>query len=736
MRRCLALLAVFGILSSPVGVRAENPFDFPSAPPSGSTRRTAQVFSKDAASTADQSAADVDELRTQFRRSTPGAAKPPVLKNFSSELFGPRSSGPATETASGPTSEFRDRGGDLSEPLPPAPLPQQQATAGSPEDSVQRFERLLHTSQSPTAPRENASAPTSAPVASSLRDVLVSKDVVEAQRLTDAQTLEDAQPVLELGFSTSTHRLMEPIPTQAAASAPKPQLQESAATGGNSNLTAWGDEASPLDAEETSSVVRDRSTSPSDESSTLMTASAEFVADDDRSADEAPSLSTEWKMLTPLNVGQDCDCELIVRNTGGSTAKHVALEAELPPTVHIGFVDPQPESEQGTLAWRIETLAPGESQTIRMILVPHEAGSVVALASVRYTATSQESFTVSRPMLQIAVAGPDKVNVGEPAPQTVTVTNPGSGVAANVKLEAAIPEGLEHSRGKRLLMDIGSLNPGESRTVRLALAAVTGGEHILQVAARADSNLVKTASAEVHVVAPSLTTTIDGPSLRYLGREATYRLSVRNDGNVSSDNVRLMHKVPEGFEFIRADRGAQFDDSSRVLSWFVGRLEAAEVLELNVTLNPSQIGEFNHLVRAISEHGTRSDVQLTTRVAGVATLAMDVTDVDDPVEVGGETAYEIRITNDGTAPAHQIGLVCELPEGTSFRKAAGPADHRASGNLVTFASLPELKAGESLMYRVHVVSTAPGDVRFRCRLTSESVGEPLTTEELTRFYGE
>jgi uncharacterized repeat protein (TIGR01451 family) len=123
-------------------------------------------------------------------------------------------------------------------------------------------------------------------------------------------------------------------------------------------------------------------------------------------------------------------------------------------------------------------------------------------------------------------------------------------------------------------------------------------------------------------------------------------------------------------------------------------------------------------------------------VEGTASLVLKVADLEDPVEVGSQTAYEITITNEGTASAHQVGLACEIPTGLSLVDATGPSDHRVQAEMIGFRPIDELPAGKSLTFHVHVMGNAAGDQRFRCRLTSESLSQPLFTEELTKFYGE
>jgi uncharacterized repeat protein (TIGR01451 family) len=457
------------------------------------------------------------------------------------------------------------------------------------------------------------------------------------------------------------------------------------------------------------------------------------AADEDGSP---AAVQSTWKLLDPLNVGQQCRAELVVTNTGSAPAERISLEVRVPETVRVVTASPEPVEQVAFLGWKIPQLAGGESQAIQVVFVTSQAGPLDLATYVRHTSARVDAYTVTEPKLELALSGPEQVQVGEPASQTLVVKNPGTGTATNVTIDALIPSGLEHATGEHLQMDIGSLNPGEVRSVRLVMAAVSGGSHIVQVEARADAGIVRTAAAEVNVIAPSLRTAIAGPSLRYLGREAEYTIRVLNDGSASTDFVQVNHRIPEGFEFVRANRGATFDANTRVLNWYVGRLESGESLDLSLALLPKVAGEYTHLVRATSETGAQADAQVNTRVQGAASLVLKVTDLDDPVEVETETAYEVTITNEGTASAHDVGLTCELPQGVAFLKAEGPSENRLQDGFVGFRPVTELAPGESLTFRVFVKGSVAGDKRFRCRLSSEALQQPLFAEELTKFYSE
>lgn len=455
-----------------------------------------------------------------------------------------------------------------------------------------------------------------------------------------------------------------------------------------------------------------------------------------RSGPQAPTVSVEWVTRSGINVGQECDCDLVVKNTGIIPATHVEVSAQFPATVRLTTVEPAPHEADGHLQWRFAELQPGQEQIIRIKLIPTERGTINTQADVRFSGKAVTSLTVAEPLLEVTCEGSNRVLVGEPASQTVLIKNPGNGIATNVQIEAIIPDGLEHARGSRLIMDVGSLNPGETRSVRLALAAVKGGKQVVQVQSRADGDLVRNTQSEVFVVAPSLVAEIEGPGLRFLGRNATYVLRVRNDGEINVENVRVMHKVPEGFEVIDSDRGAQFDRPNRLCNWFVGRLAAGATAEMRVTMRADRIGNFTHFVRATSEHGAISDSQFSTQVEGSAALVLEIRDLDDPVEVGSETAYEIVVKNEGSAPARNVSLACEIPAGIDVLKAQGPVDSIKQRDLVTFNPVLELAPGNSITYRVHVRGNVTGHHRVRARLSSEGTPEPLTADELTKFYGE
>lgn len=452
--------------------------------------------------------------------------------------------------------------------------------------------------------------------------------------------------------------------------------------------------------------------------------------------ENSPRLTVRWVKRSDINVGQPCECDLIVKNHGLMPANDVAVEAHFPKSVRLTNAEPAPAEVTEHLTWTFPALKAGEEKSIHISMVPSVKGELATTAHVRFSGVANGVFQVEEPMLAVLVKGPKEVLVGDPASHIIVVSNPGTGVANGVTVEAIIPKGLEHPRGERLSMEVGSLGPGESRTVRLALSAVQGGQHQIQVVAKADSELTQTAMAEVLVVAPSIKLNLEGPGMRYIGRNASYVLSALNDGAAPSNNVRVMHKIPEGFKFVKADKGGKLDESTQMVSWFVGRLEPGQQSQVRVELAPTTLGTFKHMAGVVSEQGAKSQAECETIVDGTAALQVEVVEQADPVEVGAETVYEIRLKNAGSKAAQNVGISCEMAAAVQLVTAKGPTEFLAENGLVVFKSLPTIAAGKTVTYKVHVKGTAEGNHRFRVRLASDSITEPLISEELTKFYGE
>jgi len=637
-------------------------------------------------------------------RSVP-TAKIPAVKNYHKELFGTEPPLPVV----------------VRRYLSPASQPQGQSAAASPERPLTPAR-----SAQPTAapPRQNPS----------LSRIQQASHKEAPLTLNPAQRVKPASPGNVAQISETPSQRV--VPADYTASDSRQPIQQVTVQQAASPLAADLDRAlaappqsAPRGITEISHTLHPAPVHQPVEGATMK---RHFVTN---VSNGSPKIETMWRKKSDINVGQECHLQLIVKNTGDAKAALVEIAAEFPETVQLVSASPKPFAD-GT--WKIPEMVAGKEHRIDVTLIPLRRGEIAANANVRYTSAATSVFSVEEPMLALAVKGPEKVALGEPASHLVTISNPGTGVAHDVSVMVSVPEGLQHaSRRNRLMMDLGSLSPGEKRNVRLSLTAIGGGDQSIVVDAKGAGKLAKQAKSLVQVLAPELAIAVKGPGLRYLGRDARYSVSVSNHGAATTDNVRAMYAVPEGFEFQSASRGVKYDEKTRIVSWFVGSVKSKESVDLSLKLKPAQIGRFAHAARVVSEHGDIAEAQSEPRLEGSASLVLKVADLDDPVEIGRETAYEISVHNDGSKEAQNVGLSIELPVGVKLVDVKGPSAHSAQpGGLVIFKPLAIIPPGKTATWRVFIQGTEEGNQRLRARLTSDSIQEPLTIEELTRFYAE
>src|SRR5262249_9366740 len=109
-------------------------------------------------------------------------------------------------------------------------------------------------------------------------------------------------------------------------------------------------------------------------------------------------------------------------------------------------------------------------------------------------------------------------------------------------------------------------------------------------------------------------------------------------------------------------------------------------------------------------------------------------DVDEVIEVGSETTYEIRVTNTGTKAATNVRITALMPPGMAAVNGEGPTRAGGDATQVTFEPLARLNPQEEVLYKVQVQGKQPGDHIVRVQLSSDEWPTPVTREESTRVY--
>jgi uncharacterized repeat protein (TIGR01451 family) len=450
-----------------------------------------------------------------------------------------------------------------------------------------------------------------------------------------------------------------------------------------------------------------------------------------------PSVMIEWQGPSAAKVGQAGDYSLIVRNTSGTPVHDVIVRVRIPAGLQVQSTEPRAGMENNVLVWDLGVLVARQDKTLNMKLLAATKGDLMPQAKISFSGSSSMRIRAREPKLIFKASAPEKVLVGDTVAFTLTASNPGDCPADQVKIQAVLSDGLDHPRGNKVDFDIGNLGAGESRSVQLLCATRNSGAQKCEALASSDGGAIKAAdSASVNVMKPYLDVALEGPGLRYLDRKALYTLKITNPGDAPATNVTVSHIVPAGFKVLAASDGGRHDYSTRTVSWFLGEVAPGKTREVKLEVQAINVGEHKHHVTAVGARGLKAETEKVTKVEGLSALLVEMVDTEDPIEVGAETTYEIRITNTGSKTENDIKLIATVPDKMEFKSAAGPVRFHPDGHMVVFDSLDKLAPRADAIFRVVCRGKEPGVVKFAIRVTSANLSEGVLKEESTRIYSD
>lgn len=452
---------------------------------------------------------------------------------------------------------------------------------------------------------------------------------------------------------------------------------------------------------------------------------------------QAPQLTIQKIAPSEVQVGRPATFQIRLKNTGPVPANNVELRDVVPKGARLMDTSPRANpGVRGELVWQLGSLKPGDEVSVEVQLMPIEEGEIGSMATVSFSADASARTIATKPQLALKLVAPAKVLIGEEVTMGITVTNSGSGIARRVVLDERVPPGLQHAAGPELEYEIGDLKPGESKQVELKLTAVQAGPVTNVLVARADANVRTEDRWDLEVLSPQLELAVEGPKRRFLDREASYVVSVANPGTASAKHVELTAQLPPGLKFVRTNNNGQYDEATRSVYWLLQELPPKETGTVELTTIPITIGQDRLLVRGSAERGIAAQKEHPVIIDGIAAVMFEVTDTRDPIEVNGETNYEIRVLNQGSKESTNVQVTVTLPPDLRLVAAEGPTRRVSEGNQIVFEPLPRLAAKADTTYRVRVQGLKPGDQRVRVQLLTDEIRSPITKEESTRVYSD
>jgi uncharacterized repeat protein (TIGR01451 family) len=445
----------------------------------------------------------------------------------------------------------------------------------------------------------------------------------------------------------------------------------------------------------------------------------------------SPLLTLEKRGPADLQLGRPARFEIIVRNISSVPATQVRIEDTLPEGVRFLGGSPQPILEAGRVVWNVPQVLPGQEQSVYLEFQAMAPGDLATQTVLSHT---MESRMQVRPgTIGLLVKAPGKAAVGRSVVFELQLVNAADQPASQLILNAQLSDGLMHPNGNRIESDPFDLPEHSSKSLTVTTTAVRPGQQSIAVAIMSRGRQEAVAREDVFVGEMSLAVRVPAITRIGPGKISDLAIEVENCDTRPARRVLVTSNLPRGLEFAGAsDRGVRRGSS---VQWLVDNLAPGQTRLLHVRVKTTSPADFLHVVSARAEDGTTAQAEGRVFADGAGQLGLAIAVKDNPLELGKETVFEIRLSNEGGAPDHNVQLRALLPEGMVPRLIEGLKYH-LEGKQIVFDPIVRLDATKLLVVRIGALAVAGGDQRLRVQVMSDQLRVPLAREERTFVYAD
>ncbi len=309
----------------------------------------------------------------------------------------------------------------------------------------------------------------------------------------------------------------------------------------------------------------------------------------------------------------------------------------------------------------------------------------------------------------ISVQGPATAGMGSTLTYTITVNNSGDQTAGDAVVSQSLPEGVAfvasvppaEASGRRLSWRLGSLRPGETRTIEASYRVDRVGTLTLCSELAIDRTLSASDCATTTIGRADVELRVSGPDQVRLGDQAVYELVVVNRTGAPLTNLTFYVRYDDGFEHaIRSPIRKRLDQT-------LGPNESTGPIEL--AFRAVKAGQWCHTVEV---RGAQDQVLATQRACARVSESGTVAPGTGPgadrpsgqrpelsvskrgpdeATVGKMALFEIDIVNVGTRTLTNIQVIDRYDPSLELNRAS--ADHRRESGGLSWV-IPSLRPGE------------------------------------------
>lgn len=355
-----------------------------------------------------------------------------------------------------------------------------------------------------------------------------------------------------------------------------------------------------------------------------------------------PILKITKQAPTEADVCDPIALKYTVSNVGTGTERNVRIEEKLPDGLTT-------EDGRNSVAVDVGDLPEGKSKDVTVRLKAARAGAftseAVARGGGKEVVSDKVAVNVRQPKLEVTLRGPSSEFLNKRSTYSATVKNLGDAPARHVSVRldtagraqliaAATPE--EKSGGSfdskdvvpdnkpsgtisgtaaslnDTAKDLGTIAPGESRSVDFNLRMLREGEMKITASASAEcAPAVQTSLATSIATLPALRLeVVDVEDAIKIGDNVVYHIMVTNQGTGDDQDIRVVATLPEEESFVSASGTSNARNDGQVITFEpVARLDPQKSAEWRVEAKANRAGDVRFEVKITSRSLTKPAVE-------------------------------------------------------------------------------------------------------------------------------
>jgi M6 family metalloprotease-like protein/uncharacterized repeat protein (TIGR01451 family) len=345
-------------------------------------------------------------------------------------------------------------------------------------------------------------------------------------------------------------------------------------------------------------------------------------------------------------------------------------------------------------------------------------------------------------------AAPDPVVSGSNLVYTIMVTNNGPGSAPNTVVNHVLPGGVTFvsavaSQGAcvnaagTVICSLGTLTLAGVATITVTVAPTTPGTISSTATVTSQesdfdaSNNSATVSTHVYPFVADLAVGLaDAPDPIMAGGTLTYTLTVTNNGPSAASGVWAIARLPSSVSVLSAtpSQGSATIFGKQVICNF-GTLAKGTRAVATIGVTPINQGTIYATATVAGNDADpiagNNTATATTTVGPAADLAITLSDVPDPVVVGGNWNYTVTVVNQGAIAANAVVMNATLPATltiVSTNTTQGTLSR--SGNTIS-CTMNSLNAGSAAVITIVVNSSSSGVFNATATVTAAQADPDL-----------